>query len=546
MLKDNSIENNLKKFVLMSMFICLFVTVFVVHMRVRYYGDDWFYHRFSQFDFSYYLKRNIDHYFKANGRVVVHVLATFFLSMPLVVWAFVNTGFICVMTWWIVVLSSEEKNISQYVMGTLIALFVLSTLDGNITGQSMYWITGSFNYTYPLFMVIGLIFFHYRYEDKKRPFGFYILAFLAGASVEQAGMMAFGFLFLDFLYNLVVIKKKIEKENIWVMVLTFVGLLTVVLAPATFLRFSIEERQTSSMFELIKYNINAQGTTFLFSRVMLPTHILTFVAIAIAFRFRIKQGERLKKLEMLIACLSIISFLGIIYQFIARGAYIDYPVFVWKYFVLFAIIGVAYVITIIYGAYIMYKYSAYRYKHLPAILIIIGVGSLVMMWVSPVFGFRNLLFSIFILTLYSLILMQLEKKYSVLLLIWGIYFYLNFEPIYGSVLITMFFFSIISQLNDTNIDKRYVKKELILIGIIGLIIGKSFLVTYRGYSANAYTYDVNQKMVTQYIEEEQPITQLKMPNNKYRWVMPYENNYYDVYYKLYLGIDTEEKIDWVE
>ena len=80
-------------------------------------------------------------------------------------------------------------------------------LNINVIRQSFYWITGSFNYIYPLFMLfwywyVLLKFSKDNFKGKKLLLTS-ILSFFASATVEQGGIMAFGLtvLFLQQLLN---------------------------------------------------------------------------------------------------------------------------------------------------------------------------------------------------------------------------------------------------------------------------------------------------------------------------------------------------------
>lgn len=46
----------IKKAILVLIFFCLFGAIFLIHSKTRLYGDDWFYHTFSQSGFLYYIQ----------------------------------------------------------------------------------------------------------------------------------------------------------------------------------------------------------------------------------------------------------------------------------------------------------------------------------------------------------------------------------------------------------------------------------------------------------------------------------------------------------
>ena len=93
-------------------------------------------------------------------------------------------------------------------------------LDIFVIRQSVYWITGSFNYVYPLFMLFWYwhVLLKYSNENFKGNKLFFtsILSFFASATVEQGGMMVFGLTTIFFLYKIFINKKNkitLRKRN---------------------------------------------------------------------------------------------------------------------------------------------------------------------------------------------------------------------------------------------------------------------------------------------------------------------------------------------
>ena len=80
----------LKQYGLLIVTAVFFIAVFLISRTVPLYGDDFAYKQFTTGDFNYYISRHIQHYFLANGRVIVHILATLFLALPRYCWALFN------------------------------------------------------------------------------------------------------------------------------------------------------------------------------------------------------------------------------------------------------------------------------------------------------------------------------------------------------------------------------------------------------------------------------------------------------------------------
>lgn len=539
-------KNKLKLVLLIFIFASLFLAIFLIDTKVRLYGDDWFYHTFSSSTFLYYVRRNIGHYFFANGRSIVHVLVTAFLKLPMICWVVTNAMFLVTISIVFVIMSNfyEGENIDKYIYSALLMVFCISTLDGYLTSQSVYWLTGSFNYVYPIFT---LCLFMYFYYNRKNTIHWYLflLGFVAGASVEQAGMMAFGFVLLNTLYNHFILKRKVNKRDIFLVIVVLIGLLSVLLAPGTFHRVSISDTKEATMLSLLFDNAIIQMNTFLLSNMMFPTHILTIVASITAIIKRAKIGGSFNIFEKTVTFLGIISSLTILLFNIYGTGYVqnNYSSVIWLIILSSLLLG--YVLLLGYSAYILYFYGNYKRRILPTILLIIAFGSQFMMIVSPTYGNRNIIFAIFPLALYSVIVLIWDMKFDLLLLIFGIYYFVTFSTTTGIILLLLFLISHIVNKYFYEKQKVVSSKWLIIVAIVGLLTARNFLPTYHGYSMNAMVYDNNLIEVSNYDENSgKPLVQTKMNNYKYRWVMPYENPYYAPYYNLYINMDKDQIINW--
>ena len=197
---------NLKKIILLSFF---FILVFLINSQIGLFGDDYYYVSFVKNNF-FELHKN--HYIEVNGRAIVHLLDSIFLALPKIFWSILNSLMITSIAYFaskIIALFSSKKNIFE--KSIIIFLFSILTIDILVTRQSVYWITGSFNYIYPTFMFFGYWYTLLKYSlnnfQNKKVLPLVILAFLASATVEQAGMMSFGATFLFFIFCF------IEKKN---------------------------------------------------------------------------------------------------------------------------------------------------------------------------------------------------------------------------------------------------------------------------------------------------------------------------------------------
>lgn len=545
--KDDNFIKKIKYSVLIFIFISLFISVFLINTKVRLYGDDWFYYTFSSSGILYYVEKNIQHYFLANGRAIVHLLVTVFLKLPMIFWVIINSTFLLVISLIILKISNcyNKTNIDNYLYSALIIIFSISTLDARLTSQSVYWLTGSFNYVYPVFLLFLLIYFYYSRNEKIHWY-LYFIGFLAGASVEQAGMMAFGFILLNIIYKNFILKKKIAKEDITLAIIILVGFLTVILAPGMFHRVSVEDVQSTSIGTLIFDNSIYQMNTFLLSNIMFSTHILVVLGSFMLVIRRIKLRSKLKMFEKIIIFLGFLSSLAIVLSNINGTLYIQENVSdIGQFFILFMIL-LGYVLLCFYSAYILYFYSDYKLKALPMILLILAFGSQFMMIVSPTYGNRNLIFAIFPLVIYSAIALQCEMKFDLIILIFAIYYFVIFnEKPDGLNLLILF---IIANLINVFLNKSEMImffKQILVISLTVYLAYQNFVPIYDGYNANAKIYDSNLIKAKEYdINSGKPLVQTKMDNYKCRWVMPYENQYYAPYYNMYININQNQYIEW--
>ena len=187
------------------------------------------------------------------------MLVTIFLGLPLPFWAILNSVFLTGICYFVAKITSSDKK-ENIPLIMVILFFFLSVLDISITRQSVYWLTGSFNYVYPLFLFFAY-WFCLKNISKKR---FFILSIILGifsaATVEQSAMMTFGLTVLITLSHFDGFKniKNFIQKNKKLFILcfiTFFSLCTVILAPSQFRRIKIEnENQETSMQTLLVEN----------------------------------------------------------------------------------------------------------------------------------------------------------------------------------------------------------------------------------------------------------------------------------------------------
>ena len=435
---------NFKKIILLSFF---FILVFLINSQIGLFGDDYYYVSFVKNNF-FELHKN--HYIEVNGRAIVHLLDSIFLALPKIFWSILNSLMISSIAYFaskIIALFSSKKNIFE--KSIIIFLFSILTIDILVTRQSVYWITGSFNYIYPTFMFFWYWYTLLKYSlnsfQSKKILPLVILAFLASATVEQAGMMSFGATFLLFIFCFIEkknYKTKYKLKNLGITLFSsFLGIASVIFSPAQFVRFKLESKGTFSFLDSAKNCVTFLINTFTQKYIFLLS-ILLFVIL--------------------------ISLLTI------------------------------------------KKYSKYNNYQIYLIIssIILGLGSQLMMIVSPVYGERNTLFGFFMLTFFLIILVSKLPDYNN-------YFYKTIS--FGFYL---------------------------LLALTGSFYGVK---TYANYKISNDIQKQNIMLIENY-KKNNLNTELKLymlSDDRYGWSLPYVSSYHEYWFKNFYNI-ADVNINWQE
>lgn len=517
----------------------VFMLTAMVNIHVRHYGDDFFYTRFTTGDLEYFFARHVDHYLHANGRLIVHVLATLFLGIPIYVWSFVNSFMMAGIVYFGAKIANdvENKERLEIYSAVIIGLFIV-LLDPSITRQSIYWLTGSFNYLYPMFLLLFYWYMLRRAIKQNRITWFVVgLAFLSAATVEQSSLMTFGLTFLTLIEIKWMQKKRVDKIFFAALMVTLFGVITVLFAPGVFERVAVEEHPTNDLISLIKYNVITQGNSFIYSKIMAPYNLLAMItALGVILNERRYLFSKWKWIEIIGLICAISSCFGWLY-IMSPGVNIKTN----NQFML--LLSTGYIYVLVYAAFLVLKHRLISYQTLPILTLILCFGSQIMLLISPVYGPRNLLFAIFMLALYTASLMpKLNLRGISLIGAFGFCMLFNFWILSVPIIAFLFIFS-----GDYNKKLNYVKTGVVLgystIAIVSLTV---FIPTIKGYSSNAFIFDKNLKLAEVYRSENLggELIQYKLPKEMYAWVMPYHNPYYERYYNLYLGRHQKEEIEW--
>lgn len=465
--------------------IVAFTSFFIINKNVVYFGDDYYFLSFTNCNLNEYISKIITHYKLDNGRVIVHVFDTLCLKFPIMFWSVINSLMLTGICYFMAkIATNDDKNRMPIVFSVVFVL--ISSLDILITNQSVYWITGSFNYVYPILMLLIYWNFLNKIDYGKKYYVFAIIfAFLASASVEQAGMMAFGLTLLTMFEKSEGINKFFNrnKKTLFLLIVTLFGLLTVLLAPSQFVRMNSGEE-----IDIIERSI--QNANFIIYQFICSESIMPYVILlnVLVFIFAVLDKQK-NKANIFVYIFAVINLCLVIYcvnNINSEGELLYKTENI-------LILGVI-LITCMFNVIWIGLKTEKNFFSTPTNVMILLIGSQFMMIISPVIGYRNLLagFMMFIF------------------------------------LITL----LISKIQIKNIS-------IILITIMFMISGiVNNLETAEGYYENKIIDNLN----IQTIESEKNnkiITLRKFENDKFCWSMPYNSEFHKMWYKKFYKIESE-------
>ena len=110
----------------------IFVSFLLINLNVVYFGDDYYYLTFADLNFSEYFSKLTEHYFKDNGRFIVHTLATIFLKLPMPFWQILNSLMLTGICYFAAkIIAQKNKKIIPLLLSLI--FFFIASLDISIT-----------------------------------------------------------------------------------------------------------------------------------------------------------------------------------------------------------------------------------------------------------------------------------------------------------------------------------------------------------------------------------------------------------------------------
>lgn len=393
-----------------------FMVLFLYFHKFVYMGaDDFYYANFWDYGIGGFIRENIHHYKNLTGRAFVHLLCETVLSLGMGVFGIVNSIFIGLTIFFsarIAAYDSEKKSVHhRFKFTLLICLFLFLSLNIMILRESVFWVSGSYNYLFPV--MLQVIYFYLLNKDieyqSKNKFLF-ILSFLSGATVEQTGIIVIlTNLFLIINYY---IRNKGKPHFIY-FINFFAGILgytTLFLSPGVTKRITQHGSFTSlPLLSKIKINlplvsrmiIGENGIGILLAVIMIFTCIFIF------------KNKTIKTATVFLLCiLSLSSIMLILSSFLIIIS--EFALILTTVFSFIGLVSIA-IYTFFNGEYII------------SFFIAIALATISVMLVSPVLGMRMIFAgSIFLIIVLCRLMVISDIKLNIFVIILLIISSVNF------------------------------------------------------------------------------------------------------------------------
>ena len=201
----------------------LFFTAFLSFFILQ--ADDFYYASFFKNGFFEFIRLTVDHFKTFNGRAFVHFCAQFMLALPPMLGALINSGIILALSYLSCRFSGYAKTKNDIFIWTILFYSFFMLLGNGIHKEAIMWVSAYYNYVFPaLFTLLALLLF------KKSHWSLYPVCFLAGATTEQWGAIAFVMIFTFTMY---IIPKKVRIYHFMPCISVLLGYGTIFLSPAT-------------------------------------------------------------------------------------------------------------------------------------------------------------------------------------------------------------------------------------------------------------------------------------------------------------------------
>lgn len=229
---------------LYGIFAVVFAASFSVLFSVGFFLDDFTYKQVSVCETDeilQFLKWHIENY---NGRTLVHCLEMLFLRYDwgFLLWKVLSAILICAFVFVSSKIVTRDKN--NFNIAASASILFLFGVSPYIWNESIYWLSGSFNYFIPMMLFLVLML---AVDRKPDSVWLCVLSFICGATTEQVGMMTVG-LFVILIADKLVSRQKVPTALIFNLIASVIGYCTVIFAGGTRTRVDTQSEITLTVF----------------------------------------------------------------------------------------------------------------------------------------------------------------------------------------------------------------------------------------------------------------------------------------------------------
>lgn len=418
--------------------VLIFLTFLFISFFVPLTGDDWTNALFKTNNIFDAIKIAYDKYFIHEGRFMSRVFVIIFTNTKWL-WNIFNAIMIATV-YNISMKLIKPKNIN---LCSLIFAFSMLFIETTMFTQSYLWVTGNITYFLPMFLYIVYIFLVKKVYDNDFNFtkGTFIISItlnlLIPTMVEHISisLVCSNILLLLYVY---VKTKKINKLFLINSIISIIGFLIIYLSPGALLRAKEMDFYSYSLFEKIFVNIpNFVNFTYV-SNTMFLTLI---VMLLILFINRHVKGIKKILFILIITILPILNIMANILTLISiysskASKILNLISFTTNYSNVYIIIFWCFITLMLFIINILYTKKHKNYKAL--FFFITGFLANFAMLLSPIWGGRTALFTLIMLSINILILidsysLKQIKKINKLLFVILIFYIIVLLILYNSV-----------------------------------------------------------------------------------------------------------------
>lgn len=477
--------------------IIFFGLFLILYQSIFMYSDDFRYGEAGKGNLIQIVQYMGEHYRTVNGRTIVHTLAILFTKCDLFFWRLVTPAVIALLLLLTAKWISADKK--EYQKLTVIMLFLYLFMPVGVLQQSAYWLSGSFNYVYPMLPILGLgILMKNSIQHGKANYWLLPLGFLAGASMEQCGMIALGICILTMLYQKFFEKKRLLLCHYLTVLITAVGYITIFLSPATKERVG----QESGQIGLFQNTYRILFEKWFQSKEMFLFVFITIICMTFWLVYFTKKSVGWRWLN--IACLAILLlFLPFMAMQVFHIGYVPANIVSRGITFLF---GCTFYFSLAYLGILLYLKNK---KETVLICTILAFGSQFMLIAARYIGFRN--------------------NFPSMLLLF---------PFLAETLLQW--------LKSISAEAKSTRVILKIGGVFLLVFAlMNTCSVFYGYSKNAQVYQKNLDAIQAYHENPEDVLNLwNLPYQDYRWYLPMddETGWQEKAFKTYYHINDGTKV----